>query len=251
MSRTDYNKLASTYDKRYENNNLDKIEAQLINLIITNNYKAILEAGCGTGRWIKSLNTINTIVFGLDYSLGMLKIANSGRSLLNLVNADAINFPFKDNSFDMIFCVNAIHHFSDKELFVSECRRTLNLNGMLAIIGADPYVDKNWYVYNYFESVYQNDLKRFLPVEKTKSILDRTGFTKITVTVVDKIYSKRIGSEVFNDPFLQKNHSSQLADLTDYEYENGIKKMEDQINKNPNIEFETSIKFYLISALKN
>ncbi len=251
MLKTDYNKLASTYNKRYEDNNLDKIEAQLINLITTNNYKTILEAGCGTGRWIKSLNTINTTVFGLDYSIQMLKIANSGGSLLNLVNAEAISFPFKNIFFDMIFCVNAIHHFPDKELFISECKRTLKLNGMLAIIGVDPYVNKNWYVYDYFESVYKNDLKRFLPVEKTKSILDRTGFTKITVTVVDKIYSKRIGSEVFNDPFLQKNHSSQLADLTDYNYESGVKKIKNQINKDPNIEFETSIKFYLISAVKN
>lgn len=251
MIKTDYNKLASTYNGRYEDNNLGKIETQLIDLVASNNYKTVLEAGCGTGRWIKSLNNTNVNIFGLDYSIQMLNIAKSGANILNLVNADAISFPFKENFFDLIFCVNAIHHFADKEAFISECKRTLVSTGMIAIIGVDPYIDKNWYVYDYFESVYKNDLKRFLSVEKMKPLLDSSGYTKITATVVDKIYNKRIGLDVFNDPFLQKNHSSQLANLTENEYRAGIKNIEDQIRKNPNNIFETSITFYLISAIKN
>ncbi len=34
---------------------------------------------------------------------------------LNIVNANAVEIPFKDNFFDLIFCVNAIHHFPDKK----------------------------------------------------------------------------------------------------------------------------------------
>lgn len=251
MIKTDYNKLASTYNKRYENNYLDNINDHLIDLITSNNYRVILETGCGTGRWIKSFKGITTVVYGLDSSVQMLKIAKNETNNFNLVNADAISFPFKNTIFDFIYCVNAIHHFPDKEKYISECNRTLSHKGMIAIIGVDPYIDKNWYVYDYFNTVYENDLKRFLSVKNIILILEEAGFINSSVKVVDEIYIKRIGTEVFNDPFLKKNHSSQLANLSDNEYELGIKKIKDQLNKNDKTIFETSIKFYLISAIKN
>ena len=95
-----------------------------------------MEAGCGTGRWIQSLTGSDLIVYGLDYSLDMLKVPGSALGV-NILNADADYFPFKNNFFDLIFCVNAIHHFPDKKKFIAECKRTLKPNGMVAVFGVD------------------------------------------------------------------------------------------------------------------
>lgn len=251
MQKTDYSKIANTYNKRYTPNYLVNIEKEIKNIIELNNYKTILEAGCGTGRWISPLENKNKNVFGLDYSFDMMKIPKTEKSYLNLINADAVNIPFKDNFFDLIFCVNAIHHFPDKQKFISECNRTLKSNGMISVFGVDPHIDKDWYVYDYFDSVYENDLKRFPSLKLLQKLLEDKRFVNIEIKVVEKVHHEKIGNEVLNDPFLNKQHCSQLANLSDDEYQKGIDKIKSQIEKDSKTVFKTSVIFYLVSAKKN
>lgn len=250
MQKTDYSKIAATYKNRYVKSYLPGIEKEIINIIQVNDYKTILEAGCGTGRWINSLDQLKHNVFGLDYSIDMLKIPREEFPALKLINADADFIPLKNNYFDLIFCVNAIHHFPDKETFIHESRRVLSQNGTLAIFGVDPHVDREWYVYDYFDSVYENDLKRFPSSSELKSMLFRNGFEHIEMKVTEKVYHKYKGEEVFNDPFLDKLQNSQLANLTDKQYQEGIDKIKKQIQEDSETTFITNVIFYLISGTK-
>ena len=247
MNRTDYSKIASTYNKRYEVNYLPNIEKLLKQLISKNKSKNILEAGCGTGRWIQTLAEPDINVYGLDYSLAMLKTFKS-TTRIKILNADADYIPFKNNFFDLIFCVNAIHHFPDKQRFIAECKRALKQNGVLAVFGVDPHIDKDWYVYDYFENVYQKDLKRFPSLKDLEKNLISGGFNNVNIKIAEEVLNEHIGSEVFNDPFLEKNHSSQLANLTEIEYQSGIEKIKAKIEQEPNYVFRTNVIFYLISA---
>lgn len=95
MIRTDYNKIAPIYNERYTDNYLPNIENEIKQIILSNKCNNILEAGCGTGRWVSSLYNENTKVFGLDYSFEMLKVSKHSKLNLNVVNADAVNFPLK------------------------------------------------------------------------------------------------------------------------------------------------------------
>lgn len=248
--KTNYNKIASSYNKRYIVNYLTDVEKSLLSTASDNNIKKILEAGCGTGRWLKSLSRLNKKLFGLDFSIQMLKIAKSEISETGLVNADACHLPFNDNSFDMIFCVNAIHHFPDKKYFLSEVYRCLDSTGILCIYGVDPHIDKNWYVYDYFDGVYENDLLRFPSLTDIKELCEVVNLQIEEQIVVERIYNSRKGEEVFSDPFLRKNMNSQLANLTDEEYNYGIEKIKEQINKQPDTTFVTEINFYLNKAIK-
>lgn len=250
MQKTDYDKIASTYNQRYSFNYLVNIERVLKNLIKTNNYKNILEAGCGTGKWINSIMGKYVNVLGLDYSLEMLKIPKYDQPNLKLINADATQMPVKDNFFDLIFCINAIHHFPSKEKFIGECERVLTDKGILAVFGVDPHNDKNWYVYEYFDSVYEKDLNRFPSLEFLKQLLKEKNFVEVKIKTVENVFNQRLGGDVFNDPFLQKNNCSQLANLSDEEYRKGIEKIKNQVNENPKTIFTSSIIFYLISAKK-
>lgn len=251
MQKTDYTQIAKTYNNRYKTNYLVGIENEIKNIVSANNYNVILEAGCGTGRWINLFESKNKNIFGLDFSLEMMKISKAENACLNLVNADAVKIPFKDNFLDLLFCVNAIHHFPDKLKFIKESKRTLSNNGMMAIFGVDPTIDKDWYVYNYFDSVYENDLKRFPTLEYLKKNLEHEKFVNVEIKSIEEVNNKRIGNDVLNDPFLQKHNCSQLANLTNEEYENGILKIKKQIEKNPQTIFKTNVIFYLVSAKRN
>lgn len=250
MQKTDYSQIAATYNHRYKTDYLVGVENELKKIVLSNNYRLILEAGCGTGRWISLLENNNKKIFGLDFSLEMMKIPKADKPYLNLVNADAVNIPFKDNIFDLIFCVNAIHHFPDKEKFIGESMRTLTSNGTVATFGVDPSIDKNWYVYNYFDSIYENDLKRFPSLELLKNKLIKENFTDVQIKAVEEVNNARIGNDVLSDPFLQKQSCSQLANLSDEEYQKGINKIKNQLEKNPKTVFETNLIFYLVSAKK-
>lgn len=250
MKKTNYSEIADTYNKRYNTNYLSEIESELAKLASSNNCLNILEAGCGTCRWIKTLDDNNKNVFGLDYSIEMLRVAKLEIPTLKIINADAVNFPYKNNCFDLIFCVNAIHHFPDKKKFISECKRTLKPGGVLAVFGVDPHKDKDWYVYKYFDRVLENDLKRFISSDSLTTLLNSGEFNEAEIKTAEKVYNERKGSEVFDDPFLEKYHSSQLANLSDSNYKKGIEKIKIQIKKYPETIFRTAVIFYLVSARK-
>nr|MCU0345013.1 hypothetical protein [Ignavibacterium sp.] len=127
----------------------------------------------------------------------------------------------------------------------------LTSKGTIAVFGVDPHIDKDWYVYDYFDSVYENDLKRFPSTDQLIKFKQNLKFEMIENKIVERVFNQRIGKDVFNDPFLQKNHSSQLANLSDEEYQKGINKIKKQIEKNPETTFTTSVIFYLVSAKKH
>lgn len=248
--KTDYNKIASAYDERYKSSYLTEVEKSLLNSASESNVKSILEVGCGTGRWLRALTTLNKKLFGLDYSQEMLKIASEAQRDLFLTNAEACMLPFSKYSFDMIFCINAIHHFPDKEKFFSEAVESLKANGILCIYGVDPHIDKNWYVYDYFDDLYEKDLERFPSLIETKRLCKMYGLDVEKQIIVEKVCDERIGYEVFTDPFLQKHMNSQLANLSEKEYQKGIEKINHKISVEPETKFITDIKFYLTKARK-
>ena len=127
----------------------------------------ILEVGCGTGKWLADLSASTLYakasrVFGLDLSMGMLRQAHRREPPLRLTRGRAEQLPFPAATFDLVYCVNAIHHFDRPRAFISEACRLLRPGGRLAVIGMDPHGRReSWYVYRYFEGVYETDLRRF------------------------------------------------------------------------------------------
>lgn len=71
----------------------------------------IIDIGCGNGYFTYYLSKLSQTI-GIDFSYNMLK----QNPCENLFQASSTKLPFKDNSFNMVFCSNLLHHLENWEL---------------------------------------------------------------------------------------------------------------------------------------
>ncbi|MCR4405397.1 MAG: class I SAM-dependent methyltransferase [Anaerolineae bacterium] len=227
-----YNDIVPTYNQRYEANALPGVAAALLFLVQNCNANQVLEAGCGTGHWLTVLQSITPRIYGLDLSLGMLQQVCRRERRFHLTCGDASQLTFPTSSFDLVFCVNALHHFAHPPLFISETQRVLKPGGVLAIIGMDPHSNQDrWYLYDYFDGTHATDLARFPSGRTILDWMSAAGFTGMERRVVERIFQPLIGWEVLDSPFLQKRGTSQLALLTDEAYAAGLERIKTELSK--------------------
>jgi ubiquinone/menaquinone biosynthesis C-methylase UbiE len=232
-THVDYDHIAANYDRRYTGSDdpdpvLDRLRSAAREL----DAQRVLEVGCGTGHWLARLQPNIPGAYGLDRSTGMLDHAKSRCASLRLVQGCGGRLPFAAGSFDILYCINAIHHFSEQRRFIFEARRLLRRGGVLTVCGTDPRDKRDsWYIYKYFDGVYQTDLKRFPSWRTVHGWMAEAGFTQITLKPARRIEQTFTGEDVFNDPFLQKDQVSQLALLDDEAYAAGIGRMKEAIRR--------------------
>lgn len=77
--------------------------------------KRILDAGCGTGRYIEKLVQRNVNIVGIDASINMIKICSekfTKKEKVKLYVSDIEHTPFKEKSFDVVLCLDILHIFT-------------------------------------------------------------------------------------------------------------------------------------------
>jgi ubiquinone/menaquinone biosynthesis C-methylase UbiE len=251
MPPLNYNPLAPTYHQRYEVNPLPGVAAALQEL--AQNAAQILEVGCGTGHWLSLLSPRSGRVLGLDYSPGMLRQAQARDPSLGLVNGEAGQLPFPAGAFDLVFCVNALHHFPHKQVFLAEARRLLRRAGRLAIVNMDPHTGRDrWYLYDYFEGTREADLRRFPSSGTLVDWLIAAGFEHAHWRVAQHIQHTHLGRAVLDDHFLQKHGTSQLALLSEAVYEAGWARLKADLDRaeaaGATLSFESDLSLVMVTA---
>lgn len=109
------------------------------------NYISSLDVACGTGDFSFSLSKINTMetIVGLDFVKPMLQIAKSKSSTSNsqkltFVLGDALELPFKNNSFDCVTTGFAMRNYESAETAIKEMSRILKPSGTIVILDMLP-----------------------------------------------------------------------------------------------------------------
>jgi ubiquinone/menaquinone biosynthesis C-methylase UbiE len=224
--RVNYDQIAPTYNRRYVANKMPGVITALSGLAKQIQPKRLLDVGCGTGYWLSILQPVVPSLYGLDLSPGMLQQARSRSRRIGLAHGQATELPFAGQSFDLMICVNALHHFSSPQAFIAEARRLLRSGGALAIIGMDPHGCRDrWYLYDYFEETYEIDMKRFPSWGAILDWMTAAGFGSVEWKITEQIKSFRVGRDILGDPFLEKSSTSQLVLLSDEAYEAGLTRL--------------------------
>jgi ubiquinone/menaquinone biosynthesis C-methylase UbiE len=241
----DYNKLAETYNARYVDNPLQEIADVLVALAARFQNPTVLEVGCGTGRWLQEFASFTV---GVDYSIEMLRRAGT---VAHLVNASANSLPFRIGVFNLIYCVNALHHFPNPQQFICDSAPLLKPGGVLAIIGIDPRTIRMRYFYDYFDRALTIDLQRYPSFGRQLDWMSEAGFDQVEHRIVHTWTSHFRGSEIFSDPFLRQESNSLLALLSTSEYHAGLQRIEAAVAKGSNVTFDTEIPFGMVTGRRS
>ena len=224
----DYDRVAATYDSRYERNTYTGVEQALASFVEDGGaaHHRVLEIGCGTGHWVRRLRQSRHIAFGVDPSAGMLQVAHGSLPGL-VIRGRAEALPCASASCDRLFCVNALHHFSDPAGFIAEARRVLRPRGGLLTVGLDPHSGQDqWWVYDYFPGALTEDRRRYLPTGRIRDLMTAAGFAKCETQIIQHLPREMTVGEARSGGFLDRRSGSQLMVISDAEYDAGIKRIE-------------------------
>lgn len=102
--------------------------------------EALLDAGCGDGRYLAALPELGPVparVVGTDIADSILRTARTATEAAGvnaeLVRANLESLPFEDDRFDVVLCVQVIEHLLEPALGVRELARVLKPGGRLII----------------------------------------------------------------------------------------------------------------------
>lgn len=143
-----YNSISRSYNKLHKEEQLSKIRLIKDNLEIKKK-DFLLDVGCGTGIFADEFNCTK---IGIDPSIEMLK---QGKNAF-YIQAYAENLPFKDNSFDNVISVTAIHNFKNIRKGLEEIKRVSRKNIALSILKRSAKINE-----------IKNHIKKLFKITKT------------------------------------------------------------------------------------
>lgn len=141
----------------------------------------VLDVGCGIGGPSRFLaKEFGCRVAGLDLTAEFIEVANMLARRTGLADkvsyrrGDALDLPFADASFDLVWSQNAAMNIADRDRLYAEMRRVLEPAGRLAIQdvaagpGGEPYYPTPW--------AKDKSMSFLFAPEVTREKLERAGF---------------------------------------------------------------------------
>ena len=122
-----YSLWAKNYPPRPHNPLMELEQQTVLSLLPNVSGLTVLDAGCGTGRYLQALKNRGAFAIGMDLSAAMLSRASQLTS--RVAQADLRALPFDDASIDIVVCGLALGDFAELELALSEIARVVRPDG--------------------------------------------------------------------------------------------------------------------------
>ncbi len=156
-----------------------------------------LDVATGGGHVARILSPHVGFVVAVDLTPEMLQAARrsieeTGVQNVIYVVSDAEDLPFLDETFNLVTCRIAPHHFKDKNAFLRQVFRVLKSGGKFVMIDnvapEDPVLDRDM---NTFEKLRDESHVRCSTISQWKEMLGAAAFSIIREETVRKTYEFR------------------------------------------------------------
>lgn len=146
----------------------------------------ILEIGCGNGFVSALLSCLAGEVVATDlseidartHSIGISKaeelLKRLGIKNVEVVSCDGERLPFKDGTFDMVFCLYTLEHSKDRDLFMREVRRVLK-GGCEAIFLVPGFMERALYPFVYYSQIAAKVLRMLFTKDRGTAASDKAA----------------------------------------------------------------------------
>lgn len=140
-----------------------------------NNKPLALDIGCSGGRYVMGLKDKGFEAIGIDTAIIPLKCA-SERIDAKLIRASVTDLPFEKERFDLVICIELLHHFEDEvlEKVLEEISDIIKPGGTFIFDVKNKMNPVMWYKYKKENSI-EFTLKARTNREMTK-IVEKHGF---------------------------------------------------------------------------
>jgi ubiquinone/menaquinone biosynthesis C-methylase UbiE len=251
VGRIDYDRVAPAYDRRYGDGGPADLAAFVRARVAPAGDRPVLDAGCGTGRWMQEAMATGRRAVGLDPSRAMLARAHERLPAAALVRGRAEALPFASGCFGAVVCVYVIHHLDDPARFVVEAARVLGQGGTLSVLALAPHDGQDtWYLYDYFDGMREADCARYPTTSSIRGWMASAGLEDIGVEVAAHIAGKARGAAVFDDPILTRHGTCQLSLLSDAEFERGLARIREDATREDPASFRTNLRIFATTGRK-
>ena len=220
----DTTEIPQTYDKGRDHGPevLDLWMNTIASHVDAASVRAILDLGCGTGRFSKALaRHFDAQVFAVDPSKKMLEQARSKQldARVNYALGSGESIPLNSNAVDLIYMSMIFHHFRDPELAARECRRVLR-DGGTAFMRTGTQERIPSYPYVPFFPASRPIMNEVLPTSSfIQDVFVDAGFRLVTLEVITQTIAPN--HAVYADK-LATGSDSVLAQLSQDEFQAGI-----------------------------
>src|SRR3569832_817867 len=151
VKKDDYTKEAAVYDEKRFSDYLGRFYADLSNTILDDLLKIgkgekVLDLATGTGRVAVGLAEKGIPVFGVDLTWKMLeqargKAAEKGLNNVSFHVANALDLPYRENTFDKVISIRYFHilPFDMLKAIIREVTRVLKPGGLFVVEFNSPF----------------------------------------------------------------------------------------------------------------
>ncbi|QLE54664.1 class I SAM-dependent methyltransferase [Nostoc sp. TCL26-01] len=169
-----YDNIAQIYDQtRWLTESIaEEVADFIINLTSATSKTSFLEPGIGTGLNMMPLVRRGYFVTGIDISSEMLDQFRRKFDVvppnLQLINADASQLPFADNSFDVVLTVHMLHTVVNWRNFLDDINRVLKPGGF--------YLNCQWITppaRKEFEGYFRQVLSKYVSINQKPPQIDK------------------------------------------------------------------------------
>jgi SAM-dependent methyltransferase len=218
----DYSKASKTYD------NTRSVDDSLIDLMAERfDFAAgrrVLDFGCGTGNYLARLSArFECELLGLEPSEAMRERARAKNPGLRIEEGDHGRIPFEDDSLDLVYMTDVIHHVSDLDLLFESLFLELKDGGLVCIATESwSQIEARWYN-AYFPSLAGNEKARYPELEAIERRAEAAGLSCVAVDIAENTGPHRIDGAFIR--MAEEKNYSMFRLLGEGEFEAGYSAM--------------------------